>query len=109
MFRLIDKDKLYDEKLKSFKKELASYEIVNCINEDLKDTEFDSSQYSEDLNLYRDKSDKFVYLLDNDDEVENKVSIDDLKVILHNLTIRIIEEQFERDELDKFLSLEDGE
>jgi hypothetical protein len=106
---MYDKGLGFEVELKSLKKSLASFEKINCRGEDLAGTNFRPDMYSNDLILYRDEDDKFIHILDRSDGIESKVTIDDFKVIINNIVVRIVEETYELDELDRFLSLEDGE
>ncbi|WIV20238.1 hypothetical protein QPK24_05945 [Paenibacillus polygoni] len=96
-------------RIRQLKQVISSYEIIRCLSNDLLDTSYDHTIYSDDLYLYRKEDDKFVYLHDNEDETEGRVSVEDLKIILKNIATRDIIDKYELKELDQFLNTEDDE
>lgn len=60
--------------------------------------------YGNDLELYRDIEDQFVYIYDDMDEVNTRINVDKLKVIILNVATKKVEDEFELDELEKFLN-----
>jgi hypothetical protein len=103
---MYNKEMGFEVELKLLKKSLATFERVHCRGDDLNGTNFNPSQYSEHLVLFRDEN---IHILDQSDGIESKVAIDDLKVIINNIVLRIVEDKYELEELDLFLSPEDGE
>ncbi|MEO2259649.1 hypothetical protein ABGV43_22405 [Paenibacillus amylolyticus] len=96
-------------RIKEIKQIISKYETVSCISRDLQDTEFNIGLYSDDLYLERSQKDGFVYVHDNDDDVENRISIEDLKTIIQNIANREIKDKYELQELEYFLNEEDDE
>lgn len=94
---------------KEIKRILYDNDVVPCIGKDLLGTKYDESLYSDDLFLLRDDDDKFIHIHDNEDGTDGKVSIEDLKIIIRNIATREINDKFELEELEKFLSMEDDE
>lgn len=101
----------YDTELleirRNIKKALANYDSYNCISSDLENSDFAPSQYSDDLYLFRSNEDGLIYIHDSNDETDGKVAIDDLKIIVDNISRRELDEKHERSEIDHFLNSED--
>ncbi|MEK3767695.1 hypothetical protein MKY14_04020 [Paenibacillus sp. FSL R5-0887] len=104
-----DRKNEYTELVKSLKQSLTSSEEVACIRLDLVGTGLKPERYSDDMFLYRDEDDKFIYIHDNEDETSGKLDLNSLKIILDNIAKRWIDEKYEREELEKFLNSEEVE
>jgi hypothetical protein len=96
-------------RVKELKNALINYERISCGKEDLENTDYTVELYSDDLYIFRSESDKFVYIHDNGDNTDGKLSVEDLKLILESIASREIDEKYELHELELFLSTEDDE
>lgn len=96
----------YKAAVKSIKQSLAKSERIQCISEDLVGSGLKPEHYSDDMYLYRDDDDKFIYLRDNDDDTSGKLELSVLKVIIDNLGKRWVDEDYERKALEDYLNAE---
>lgn len=106
---MITKESEIKLRINQLKQVISSYEIVNCLKYDLQETTYNWSIYSDELDLFRDRDDDFIYLRDNDDDTVGRVSIEDLKVIIRNIASREVNDKFELMELNTYLFTEDDE
>ncbi|WP_138754534.1 hypothetical protein [Paenibacillus sinopodophylli] len=105
---MYNKEVAYNNLLISLKKTLSDFGTIYIVSSDLSESDYDPKIYSDNLHLYRDENDKFIYLYDRSDDVVNKVLIGSLKIILQNVVARLVEETHELNLLEEYLSTEDG-
>lgn len=93
--------------ISELKKQLLDGDSVDVLNIDLVNSSLDASLYSDDLYIYRSTDDKFVYIYDESDNTEVKLSVDDLKIILEGVANRRVDDEIELEELENYLYSED--
>ncbi|MEK3786942.1 MULTISPECIES: hypothetical protein [Paenibacillus] len=88
---------------REIKRGLAGFQEFYCVNDDLVYTDSFNS-FSNDLYIYRNEEDRFVYLVDNEDGSEHRVTLENLKKIIENIARREINDKYELEELEKYFN-----